>query len=190
MAPPSTRRHHERKHRHHHRKHKGKSKKPDMDTLPEVTETDDTVLDVVKSTYNKRSSDSDDGETEGMIIFKARDNESQDGVPELPSFSDSSLRLPSYTDTSPLHLSQDSNPLLDKSSKQLSERDKTEMANLSRWRAFSVESYSPKDDAAETIVEIRDPWAEDSSSPPSRAYIDDIAASKFRERTYSMETGF
>jgi len=232
--------HHRKSHRHKHRK--GRSKKPGMETLPEMTEAEETVLDVnaknpLMSTEIKMSTstsgnhldlpdgthsigrivnqpaedveeedpgmeDVSDCESEG-IVFLVDGNKGkyplidhhEPYVPALPSYSDSSSHLSKYANQ----------PVVDyREPKQLTERDKQDLFEAKRWRSFSIESAgaggsegsiedpllsSPPLRPNDTVIEIRNPWADSPSSPP-RSYMSEFSSGGPRRSTKERESKF
>lgn len=189
-----------------------------METLPELTEQEDTVLDrnnQVKPASvhldildNAISSAEEDDEIDNGIVFDAnKEAKETDGlfreeseyVPALPTYSDSTSYLNRYTNQ----------PIVDyMEPKTLSERVKEELLEAKRWRSFSIESAGAEDptfltnsvtvDAspvfnAETEPNVRNPWTDSPSSPP-RSYMNEFGPGgprkSTRDRAYSIETAF
>jgi len=199
MAPSEANQSHSHRHRNHqrshHRKHKkGQSKKPDMDTLPEVTEGEETILDLKsianQHKYDSSASSSGEDSEDGGIQFSPKqkadtsllDNEY---IPALPLSSNTPVHHNLYAAAA----------VRDDRSKNLSERDFAGMQEASNWRSFSISSDTSSvenlpaaidtgDD--DVIIHIKDPWADDTNDSPAKTSHDAMT----RERTYSMETGF
>lgn len=174
-----------------------------MDTLPEVAEQEETVLDL-SIKYDKSDSvqlDIPDGppvvsdgeenidEDDDAIFFtinnQARETDNlvddvgSDGyLPALPSYSDQSTHLSRYSNQ----------PIVDYSQpKTLSERVKEDLLEAKRWRSFSIESAGADEPQSldgtppmsgvnpETELKIRSPWTDSPSSPP-RSYLNEMGS--------------
>ena len=194
---PSIRKHSaHHHHKHHHSKHKHKNRRKESEVLPQLTDAEEPIRDV-KCTYdfplksaeylNKSlpgmegdvSVDIDEpSQSNGIFAVEVDYNDGSDNdllvrneyVPNLPAYHYSpSKQFSPYADT----------PLLDRSKKEMTERDKevlieakrkhsaVKLSNLNNSPHSGVKnsqlSSSPPDhQLADVAVDILDPWA----SPP------------------------
>ena len=205
--PKKTSRHqngrrHHRRHRNKHSK-SGHSKKPGMDTLPEVTEYDEPIIDSKSSfeqltkkgstdMFKKRNpgyssedhtedeSDTPDGDYGIQFIAKSDDEPlllTNEYVPALP-----------LSDT-PVHMSLSNNPVLDNRSKNLSEKDQAEIREAAKWRSFSESSGDNSDGVNDVVIDIDDQWRDDPPPYEKLDPKDNSGNMENKDRTFSVETG-